>query len=130
MELCSVQIHQHKDDHGQATVEFALLLPLFIACIGVIIAAITLGLASLRLADTARLAARVASTSENPHQDVDALLGQRGITHVVTVDSTQQFLTVRLSQRIRIPLVGLPIPHAVLTAQSTVLREVAPILGE
>jgi hypothetical protein len=126
----SVRIHQLKDEAGQATVEFALLLPLFVACIAVLITCIGIGLSSLRLADTARVAARAASTSDNPSQTLQSFLQDQGIAHSESVDATQQFLTVKLTQKMRIPFLGIPIPSVDLSAQSTVLLEGAPVLQE
>ena len=129
-ELFNVRIHQRKGEAGQATVEFALLLPLFVACFAVLLSAIGLGLSSLRLADMARVAARAASTSDNPSQTLQSFLQDQGIAHSESVDATQQFLTVKLTQKMRIPFLGIPIPNAELSAQSTVLLEGAPVLQE
>jgi hypothetical protein len=128
--LLNVQIHQHRADAGQATVEFALLLPLFIACVAVLMSCIGIGLSSLRLSDTARMSARAASTSDNPSQTVQTLLLGQGITHTESTDATQQFLTVKLTRNIRVPLLGVPIPMMELSAQSTVMLEGAPVLQE
>ncbi len=125
-----MQIHQHRADAGQATVEFALLLPLFIACVAVLMSCIGIGLSSLRLADTARMSARAASTSDYPSQTVQTLLLGQGITHTESTDSTNQFLTVKLTRKIRVPLLGVPIPMMKLSAQSTVMLEGAPVLQE
>jgi Flp pilus assembly protein TadG len=126
----SVRIHQRKDEAGQATVEFALLLPLYVGCIAVLITSIGIGLSSLRLADTARVAARAASTSDNPSQTLQSFLQGQGIAHSESVDATQQFLTVKLTKNIRIPFLGIPIPSVEMSAQSTVLLEGAPVLQE
>ena len=125
-----MRIHQHRDETGQATVEFALLLPLYVGCIAVLITSIGIGLSSLRLADTARVAARAASTSDNPSQTLQSFLQGQGIAHSESVDATQQFLTVKLTKNIRIPFLGIPIPSVEMSAQSTVLLEGAPVLQE
>jgi hypothetical protein len=129
-ELFNVRIPQRKGEAGQATVEFALLLPLFVACFAVLLSAIDVGFSSLRLADMARVAARTASTSDDPSRTVQMMLQDRNIAHRESLDSTQQFLTVALEQRIRIPIFGIPIPQFSLTAQSTVLLEGMPTLQE
>lgn len=123
-----MQIHQHKDDTGQATVEFALLLPLFVSCIALIVASTAVGLSSIRLADTARVVARAASTTEDPSQAVKALLKNQQIAHTESIDESRQFLTVTLRQRIRLPLIGIPIPAVTMSAQSTVVVEGLPLL--
>jgi Flp pilus assembly protein TadG len=128
MALFNAQIHQRKADSGQATVEFALLLPLFVACVAVLISCIGIGLSSLRLADTARVAARAASTSDNPSQTVQTLLQGQDITHAESTDTTHQLLTVKLTRNVQVPLLGIPIPLLELSAQSIVLLEGAPVL--
>lgn len=130
MGLFSVQTHQHKDDIGQATVEFALLLPLFLSCIALVIASAAVGLSSIRLADTTRVVARAASTAEDPSQTVEGLLRNRRISHAEFLDESRQFLTVTLRQKLRIPLIGIPIPIVSLSAQSTVVVEGLPVLME
>lgn len=122
-------IRPHRDEAGQATVEFALLLPLFVFCIAVLVASIAVGLASLRLTDTARVVARAASTSDDPSQTVDSLLTHQEISHSESLDETNQFLTVSLRQKIHIPLLGIPIPALAIKAQSTVLLEGLPVLS-
>jgi Flp pilus assembly pilin Flp len=128
MEFFNVRIHQRKDETGQATVEFALLLPLFVTCIGVLIATTMLALSTLRLADTARTAARVASTSNDPQDAVRTLTTKTGVESRVTLDDQRQFLTVYLTQRIRLPLIGLPIPVVRITSHTTVMYEGVPML--
>jgi hypothetical protein len=125
-----VPIRPHRADAGQATVEFALLLPLFVSCIAVLVASIAVGLASLRLADTARVVARAASTSDNPSETVKTLLTHQQITHSESFDATNNFLTISLRQRIRIPLIGIPIPALTLSAESTVILEGLPVLAK
>ena len=93
-------------------------------------ASIAVGLASLRLADTARVVARAASTSDNPSETVKTLLTHQQITHSESFDATNNFLTVSLRQRIRIPLIGIPIPALTLSAESTVILEGLPVLAK
>ena len=123
-------IRPHRADAGQATVEFALLLPLFVSCVAVLVASIAVGLASLRLADTARVVARAASTSDNPSETVKTLLTHQQITHSESFDATNNFLTISLRQRIRIPLIGIPVPALTLSAESTVILEGLPVLAK
>jgi hypothetical protein len=137
LDLCSttslraffnVRILPHKDDSGQATVEFALLLPLFVACIGALIATTALALSSLRLADTARTAARVASTSNDPQAAVNAYIAETGVDARVALDDQRQFLTVSVAQRFRLPLIGVPIPFVTITSHITAMYEGVPTL--
>lgn len=123
-----MRILPHKDDSGQATVEFALLLPLLVACIGVLIATTALALSSLRLADTARTAARIASTSNDPQTAVNSYIAKTGVDSRVVLDDQRQFLTVYVSQRIRLPLIGVPIPVVKISSHITVMYEGVPTL--
>jgi len=111
-------------------VEFALLLPLFITCIALIVTSAAVGLSSIRLADTARVVARAASTTVDPSQTVEALLKHQQISHAESIDESRQFLTVTLRQKIRIPLIGIPIPAVTMRSQSTVAIEGLPVLME
>jgi hypothetical protein len=128
MEFFNVRILPHKDDSGQSTVEFALLLPLFVACIAVLIATTALALSSLRLADTARTAARIASTSNDPQTAVSSYIAKTGVDSRVVLDDQRQFLTVYVSQRIRLPLIGVPIPVVKISSHITVMYEGVPTL--
>jgi hypothetical protein len=128
MAFFNVQILPHKDDSGQATVEFALLLPLFVTCIGVLIATTALSLSSLRLADTARTAARIASTSNDPQAAVSSYIAETGVDSRVALDDQRQFLTVSVAQRIRLPLIGIPIPLVRISSRITVMYEGIPTL--
>lgn len=130
MALLNELIHPRKGDPnaGQATIEFALLLPLFVFCLTVLCGAVGIGLTSIRLTDTARLAARSASTAENPTDVVESIVGPNGIHHSEFMDTTQQFLTVQLTKNIQIPLLGISIPKVKVSAQSTVLIEAVPVL--
>jgi len=128
MGFFNVRFHQRKDDAGQATVEFALLLPLFVACIAVLIATTALALSSLRLADTARTAARIASTSNDPQTAVSSYIAKTGVDSRVVLDDQRQFLTVYVSQRIRLPLIGVPIPVVKISSHITVMYEGVPTL--
>jgi hypothetical protein len=128
MAFFNVRIPQRKADTGQSTVEFALLLPLFVACIAVLIATTALALSSLRLADTARTAARIASTSNDPQTAVSSYIAKTGVDSRVVLDDQRQFLTVYVSQRIRLPLIGVPIPVVKISSHITVMYEGVPTL--
>lgn len=128
MEFFNVQIRLHKGDRGQATVEFALLLPLVALCLSAILSATWIGLSSLSLADTARNAARIASTAEDPSSAVEEALHDSHLKHVESLDDSQQFLTVSLTQHLRVPILGITLPKMTLTASSTILLETPPVL--
>ena len=121
-------------DSGQATVEFALVLPAVVALVGCIIGITALCLDVLALNDTARTSARLASVSIDPVTTAREYVATThpGITvHAVTDGTT---VTVSLQRRIpvRIPFVGVLRVSVPLVAVSTMAIEppaVAPATG-
>ncbi|MFM7870194.1 MAG: TadE/TadG family type IV pilus assembly protein, partial [Actinomycetota bacterium] len=53
-------------DDGQATVEFALILPLLVICLGLVVQVLVVVSAQLDLQNDTRLVARMASMSAEP----------------------------------------------------------------
>lgn len=89
-------------DDGQSTVEFALILPLLVICLGLVVQVLVVVSAQLDLENDTRLAARMASMSAEP--DVAARSNSdradaSGPTRV-DVDVTDRTVTVTLSRSI------------------------------
>lgn len=89
-------------DDGQSTVEFALILPLLVICLGLVVQVLVVVSAQLDLENDTRLAARMASMSAEP--DVAARSNfdradASGPTRV-DVDVTDRTVTVTLSRSI------------------------------
>ncbi|MEY3744372.1 MAG: hypothetical protein RLZ48_50 [Actinomycetota bacterium] len=95
-------------DAGQATVEFALVMPLVVALVGCIIGVTVLCLDALALSDTARTTARIASVSVDPVATARDYVASRhsGVTVRVATDGSA--VTVRVQRRVtfRLPVIG------------------------
>lgn len=99
---------RNSSDSGQATVEFALVVPLVLAMVGCIVGVTVLCLDALALNDTARTTARIASVSADPVKTAGDYVTYRhpGVTARTVTDGTA--VTVRLRRRVtlRLPVVG------------------------
>ena len=95
---------------GQATVEFALILPLLIACVGVVLAAGVFARVSIQAWEVAYLAGRAASLSiDDPQREAESALSTAGLRHWrVEVRIEEPPLAVRVKRRfaIRVPFLG------------------------
>jgi Flp pilus assembly protein TadG len=122
-----VRVKPHSNS-GQATVEFALVLPLFVACLVLIASVLSACLQVLALNDTARSAARVAITADSPEQAVDALsFGSRVSARVTT--NANGIVTVTVAQPFRLWFLHVPIASLQLRASSSMMREPPIVLG-
>ena len=101
---------KERDESGQATVEFALILPLLIACVGIILAAGIISRLHIQAWEVAFLAGRAASLSiDNPQGEAEATLRSAGLSGWrVRTQVEETLLTVRVERRfsIRVPLLG------------------------
>ena len=97
-------------ESGQATVEFALILPLLLVCIGIVLSAGVIARLHVQAWEVAFLAGRAASLSiDDPQREAEATLSASGLSgwHVTTkVD--EPLLSVRVERRfsLRLPLIG------------------------
>jgi hypothetical protein len=115
--------------HGQATVEFALVVPLVALCAIALIAVLSLCLSMLALNDTARNSARAAATSPDPHSAASTIAAVRGATANVQVSTTTGLITVRVTQPARLPIIGKWLPSVRLSAQASIMQEPPIVLG-
>ncbi|NBO75407.1 MAG: hypothetical protein EBV29_12355, partial [Gammaproteobacteria bacterium] len=68
-------LSREHNESGQATVEFALILPLLIACVGIILAAGIIARLHIQAWEVAFLAGRAASLSiDDPQGEAEATL--------------------------------------------------------
>lgn len=117
-------------DHGQATVELALCLPLVTMVVLAVAQLVVVGLHAARLTSAARDAARAAAVSATPsisaRRVVDSL---RFDTVDVSTIVDDQWVTVLIHEKVPtdLPLVGLLVPDIDLQEKVTMLRE--PPLG-
>lgn len=111
-------------DRGQATVEFALVLPLLVLCVAGLVWVANVFTVQIRLEHAAREGARAAAVEPERAAAVSAVAVARGMgdaARVVTsVDA--EFVTVEVSATVDgVPFVGLG--ERVLTAEAHMRRE-------
>ena len=98
------------NESGQATVEFALILPLLIACVGIILAAAIIARLHIQAWEVAFLAGRAASLSiDDPQGEAEATLRSAGLSGwQVRTQVEEPLLTVRVERRfsLHVPLLG------------------------
>ena len=101
---------KERDESGQATVEFALILPLLIACVGIILAAGIIARLHIQAREVAFLAGRAASLSiDDPQGEAEATLRSAGLSGWrVRTQVEEPLLMLRVERRfsIRVPLLG------------------------
>lgn len=122
----SLALNKHR---GQSTVEFALVAPLVVVCATVLIGVTVVCLQYIQLHDVARTAARLAVTADNPSQAAKDFAASKNVSAVVTDDLATGLVTVTLSRRSRIPVVGRISRIIGLTATSTMMRESPPVFS-
>ena len=117
-----------RSNSGQSTIEFAHIMPIFIACIALIVGVLSACLQVLSLNDFARSAARVAVTADDAHQAVAAMARPSGVSTSVT-EQTDGIITVTSSQPFRLWFLTLPIARLQLRASCSMMREPPVVLG-
>lgn len=132
---------------GQATIEFALVLPLFIVCTAALVLVTIAGVRTLSLADLARNAARAASVADDPCRAAAVIIGDRAVLDCAVSPMTTtgaadipMVRTVRVDLRERAPFAALlrdgPLEwlgasgtHLAPRASSVMVLEPPPVLG-
>jgi len=103
-------LSREHSEPGQATVEFALILPLLIACVGIILAAGIIARLHIQAWEVAFLAGRAASLSiDDPQGEAEATLRLAGLSGwQVRTQVEEPLLTVRVERRfsIHVPVLG------------------------
>lgn len=113
---------------AQATVEFALVLPLIVASLLSVVGVTAVCTERLRLADVARLCARAASTADDPVGMAEQTARDHRATAMARIDPQGNFLTVTVQSN-SLPGVGFFAARAGLSASTTVVLEQSPVLG-
>ena len=120
----------NRNNHrGQATVEFALVAPLVVVCASLLIGITVVCLQVIQLNDIARTTVRLAATADNPQVAAEEFAAARGLDVDVQDNPINGLLTVRISRRSRIPLLGHISRIVGLEATATMMRESPPILS-
>lgn len=115
---------RRNDDHGQATVEFALTLPLVVLVVAFIIQVTTIAAIHLEVvAETGRVA-RAASMAEDPAAAARTALNGTS-TSTVDVDFDSMTVTVSVTRRVDtdVALIGRFVPDVVVRSSLTMARE-------
>lgn len=121
--------HPRNNQQGQATVEFALVVPLVGFCAIALVAVVTLCLNILALNDTARNSARAAATSPDPQQAATTIAASGGATATTQIDNSTGLITVRITQPARLPIIQWWLPFIRLSAQASIMQEPPIVLG-
>jgi len=124
-------VHQtpHRDNRGQATVEFALMAPLVVLCALLLLATLSVCLDTLRLNDIARSAVRSAITSDDPADAATAIGDLSHVTARTSTDESTGLVTVEITMKKQFPLLGRWLPSLSLHETATMMREPPLVLG-
>lgn len=116
----------HAEDSGQATVEFALILPV-IACAAWLVAAVTVvSVRQLEVMQTARVAARAAAVDPDPgaaRTAAEAATRLRPLQVSTVVDGGLVTVSIRMPTPLPLPLPGVWRPDITVSARATMARE-------
>ena len=112
---------------GQATVEFALIAPLFLACTLALVATAVVCVRVVAQHDVARRAARAASVADDPCAAARASLPDGHRLRCTTADDGT--VTVAVSAQLTVPVVGRVVTRVLPWSSVTMLREPPPVLG-
>ncbi len=110
--------------------EFALVMPLLALAAVLVLVVLQVCLASLRLDDVARRAARIAAAARHPAEAV-ARVVPPGTDVTVRVDESDGLVTVRLTRpwTASVPVVGRWVPAPRLAAEATTVLEPPIVIG-
>jgi Flp pilus assembly protein TadG len=114
---------------GQATVEFALVTPLVLACAGLLVGTTVTCLQYIALHDTARIAVRAAITADDPAVAAQNAIQNRNISVSVSEDIVHGYLTVTAKRTGGLWWFGKLLPSGILSQSVTMMREAPIVLG-
>lgn len=116
-----------RPDDGQATVEFALILPLVVICLGLVVQVLVVVSAHLALENDARTAARVAAVAAEPvvaaRNSLDLAGDSRPTRMDVDVSERTVTVTLRRSVDIVVPVLDRLLPPIEMTTTLTMALE-------
>lgn len=117
----------HRESSGQATVEFALVLPLIVVLLGIIVQTGLITAGHLDVVDETRRVARSASLAEDPRSAALEALPS-GSTSRIDVWFDSMSVTVVVTRRIDtdIPIIGRFTPSIDVRSRLTLAREPIP----
>ena len=116
-----------RDDAGQATVEFALTIPILLLVLLGAVQVFVLLVDRLHLVHVTRDATRAASVSGEPTAAVDRVVErawpERIVSHRVSDDGTLVSVSIELVNPTDVPIIGRFLPDVRLTESLTMLAE-------
>jgi Flp pilus assembly protein TadG len=120
------EVDLHTSSHGQATVEFALILPLVVGVIALIVQIAIIAVNRLEVVDETRHAARIASLAEDPVAAASSSLPV-GSTSSVDVVYDEMSVTVTVSRRVDtdVAFIGRLLPSVDVSSRLVMTREPA-----
>ena len=116
------QLRRH-DSSGQATVEFAFIVPLVIVGALALVGTLTLCLSTLQLNDLSRTIARSAITSDNPSDTANEFAARNNAHVAVMMDEKNGLITVEVKRSHSFPVLGDWLPHLTLRSSTTMMQE-------
>lgn len=120
-------MHRHRRSRAQSTVEFALVLPLFVGCVALLVGTTTVCLQYLALHDVARTAARAAVTADDPATAARAAVADARIA--LTVSEDGDLVTVSARRTAGVWWFSRFLPAPLLSQSVTMMREAPIVLG-
>lgn len=114
-------------ERGQATVEFALVVPLVFACVGLLIGATVMCLQYLSLHDVARVAARAAIVADIPADAARDAVKDVSLQVTTTENLAEGTITVTVRKTTGLWWVNRLLASRAISQSVTMMRE-APIV--
>ncbi len=128
-----MNVIRHRE-RGQSTVEFALILPLAVACMVFVLAAGLVVYDHLALADLSRSAVRAAVTSDDPASIAAQFVKQidADIRVKTVVNNENGLVHVRLERTRSLPLlfVARTLPKFTIHASAVMMKEPPLVIGD
>lgn len=113
----------HEDENGQATVEFALVLPLVLVCLALVLQTLVIASAQITVHHQAQLAARAASMSATPAATAHSMVHDQRTNVDVTVTDILVTVALRRNVSIMVPLVRRFLPSIDVRSSLTMALE-------
>jgi TadE-like protein len=120
-------MRRHREARAQSTVEFALVLPLYVGCIALLFGMTVVCLQFLSLHDAARSAARAAVTSDNPEVAARSAVGDPHIS--LSMTEAGDLITVTAERKSGLWWFSKFLPSPLLAQSVTMMREAPIVLG-
>ncbi len=119
---------------GQSTVEFALILPLAVACMIFVFTAGLVVYEHLALADVSRSAVRAAITADDPAREaidfVSAVDSQIRVRTTVNNESGLVRVSLERKRHFPVPFMSRTLPYFTIRASAVMMREPTTVIGD